>query len=131
MVPPVSPNPQIYFAHRLLRARDWQDRPEFDQLCQWWRDSEAGICALVGIGGAGKTAIAERFLRVLPEVLPESPDIPKDNTLPTPQGLFVFSFYKDNEDALHATAHSYPRQLTVRFYNPLHVNDIACVMAIF
>ena len=67
MAPPVSPNPQIHFAHRLLRARDWQDRPEFDQLCQWWRNGAAGVCALVGIGGAGKTAIAERFLRVLPK----------------------------------------------------------------
>ena len=49
-----------YFIHTLLRARDWQHRPEFDQVCDWWR------------GGGGKTAIAERFLNVLPEVTPEA-----------------------------------------------------------
>jgi len=51
------------------------------------------VLALVGMGGAGKTAIAERFLRVLPGGLPTDPDVPKDNSLPTPHGVFVFSFY--------------------------------------
>lgn len=51
-----------YFVHTLLRARDWQHRPEFDQVCDWWREGGRGVCALVGMGGAGKTAIAERFL---------------------------------------------------------------------
>ncbi|MFH2054569.1 MAG: hypothetical protein ABIJ61_01310, partial [bacterium] len=85
--------PQIHFEHHLLRARDWQHRPEFDQLCEWWKAGGAGVCALVGIGGAGKTAIAERFLRVTPGVLPQAKDIPKDDSLPTPERLFVFSFY--------------------------------------
>ncbi len=52
---------RIHFAHRLLRARDWQHRPEFDALCEWWRRRGVGVCALVGIGGAGKTAIADRI----------------------------------------------------------------------
>ncbi len=58
--------PRINFVHSLLRARDYQNRPEFDRLCDWWRDGGEGVCALVGIGGAGKTAVADRFLRVLP-----------------------------------------------------------------
>ncbi len=49
--------PRIHIAHRLLRARDWQDRPQFGHLCDWWRGGSGGVCALVGIGGAGKTAI--------------------------------------------------------------------------
>ncbi len=61
---------RIHFAHTLLRARDYQDRPEFHQLCDWWRERKAGVCALVGIGGAGKTAVADRFLRVLPDAIP-------------------------------------------------------------
>ena len=82
-----------YFVHTLLRVRDWQDRPEFDQLCQWWRDGGHGVCALVGIGGAGKTAIAERFLQTLPGCYAEQPDVPKQNELLAPARLFVFSFY--------------------------------------
>ncbi len=86
-------------AHRLLRARDWQDRPQFGELCDWWRGGHGGVCALVGIGGAGKTAIADRFVRSLPGVLP-SPDVAVDDTLTPPRRLFVFSFYDaPNPDA--------------------------------
>jgi hypothetical protein len=122
-----------HFVHPLLRARDWQDRPELALLCDWWRGTDSlsssneeragvrsrsssssphsalraphspGVCALVGIGGAGKTAIAERFLRVLPGGLPALPDTPKDETLPPPRSLFVFSFYDaPNPDSFFA-----------------------------
>ena len=63
--------------HTLLRARDWQHRPQLDMVCEWWRTYGAGLCALVGIGGAGKTAIADRFLQLLPGVLPDNPRVPK------------------------------------------------------
>ncbi len=86
-------NPTNYFVHTLLRARDWQHRPEFDRLCDWWRGGGQGVCGLVGMGGAGKTAIVERFLRVLPGVMPQNPHIPKEKNLPTPNSTFVFSFY--------------------------------------
>jgi tetratricopeptide (TPR) repeat protein len=52
-----------------------------------------GVCALVGIGGAGKTAIAERFLQALPGGYPAHPKVPKDRSLAAPARLFVFSFY--------------------------------------
>ena len=86
-------SPRVHFVHRLLAARDWQDRPEFDRLCQWSRDGGLGVCGLVGIGGAGKTAIAERFLRALPGLAAAGPQLEADPALRTPQGLFVFSFY--------------------------------------
>ena len=54
-----------YFVHTLLRARDWQHRPQLDEVRNWWRDGGRGVCALVGMGGAGKTAIAERILNEL------------------------------------------------------------------
>lgn len=82
-----------FFVHSLLRAHDWQHRPQLDDVCQWWRGGGRGVLALVGMGGAGKTAIVERFLRVLPDGLPANPDVPKDGSLPTPHGVFVFSFY--------------------------------------
>ena len=87
-----------HIAHPLLRARDWQARPEFGQVCDWWRAGGAGVCALVGIGGAGKTAIAQRFLLNLPGVMAGSGDEGVD--LPEPEACFVFSFYDaPNPDA--------------------------------
>jgi hypothetical protein len=107
-----EPPPQSdEIAHRLLTARDWQDRPEFDDLCQWWREDGFGLCALVGIGGAGKTAIADRFLQVLPGGYPDMGGISgagfqpadrpaKDETLPATVEPFIFSFYDvPNEDS--------------------------------
>ena len=82
-----------YFAHQLLRAHDWQHRPQFDEVCKWWRDGGRGVLALVGMGGAGKTAITERFLRVLPGGLPADPDVVKDVSLSAPRSVFIFSFY--------------------------------------
>ncbi|MEO0407375.1 MAG: toll/interleukin-1 receptor domain-containing protein [Cyanobacteria bacterium P01_A01_bin.135] len=101
-----STNPSNYFAHTLLRARDWQHRPEFDRVCDWWRDGGSGVCALVGMGGAGKTAIVERFLRVLPGVLPPSKEVAKDEALPRPNSTFVFSFYDaPNAEAFFEALH--------------------------
>lgn len=82
-----------FFVHSLLRARGWQHRPQLDEVCDWWRAGGQGVCALVGIGGAGKTAIADRFLQVVPGVLPAAEQTPKDNSLPVPHSVFVFSFY--------------------------------------
>ena len=88
-----SGNSANFLLHQLLRARDWQHRPQFNEVCGWWRGGGQGVCSLIGIGGAGKTAIADRFLQVLPGVLPLDPQTPKDETLTTPTAAFVFSFY--------------------------------------
>ena len=79
--------------HTLLRARDWQHRRQLDEVCEWWRQCGGGVCALVGIGGAGKTAITDRFLQLIPGVLPQHPDVPKRDDLPRPWRLLIFSFY--------------------------------------
>ncbi len=57
-----GPSVRRCLCHRLLRARDWQDQPEVEAVCQWWRGGGPGVCSLAGIGGAGKTAIADGFL---------------------------------------------------------------------
>ncbi len=91
------PNHSNYFVHDLLHAHKWQHRREFEDVCAWWRQGGRGVCALVGMGGAGKTAIAERLLLRLPEVMPEHANVAKDPTLPRPQSVFVYSFYRDDK----------------------------------
>ena len=92
--------PVVHFVDGLLPARDWQHRPQLDRLCEWWQAGGHGVCALVGIGGAGKTAIVDRLLRTLPGAMPDLPDIARRDDLPPPEAGFVFSFYlKPNADS--------------------------------
>lgn len=95
---------RVQFCHPLLHARDWQDRPQLDDVCRWWSDGGSGVCSLIGIGGAGKTAIADRFLQVLPGAMPPRADLPKRSDLRPLEQLFVFSFYDaPNPDSFFAS----------------------------
>jgi hypothetical protein len=91
----------INIVHSLTRARDFQDRPELSRLCKWWRD-EAGVCALIGIGGAGKTALVDRFMRLVPGGTADR-TVGQDASLPRPAHLFVFSFYVDPQPEVFVT----------------------------
>jgi hypothetical protein len=78
--------PDYRFVHPLLIAPQFVGREaELDQLRASWRDQESGVIALVGLGGAGKTAIAARFVEELNGA--ETPW--------RPSGLFVWSFYQE------------------------------------
>ncbi|MCI0639809.1 MAG: hypothetical protein L0Y58_25420 [Verrucomicrobia subdivision 3 bacterium] len=55
------------------------------QLHERWKFGLRGVVALVGLGGAGKTAVAARFLE----------DLLNANVQPRPRGLFVWSFYQE------------------------------------
>jgi transcriptional regulator with XRE-family HTH domain/tetratricopeptide (TPR) repeat protein len=71
--------------HTLQRAVHFVGRREIlDTLSAWALTSPPSprVIALIGVGGAGKTAIAERFLQGLGEA-------------PRPFGLFIWSFYDD------------------------------------
>lgn len=81
------------FVHVLLRARDFQQRRELDRIVEWWRGGAPGVCALIGLGGVGKTALVDRFLRMLPGVTADSVTPPNKATLDAPARVFVFSFY--------------------------------------
>ena len=58
---------------------------ELDELRALWHDSTPGVVALVGLGGAGKTAIAARFLE----------ELCRPEQARRPAGLFVWSFYQE------------------------------------
>ena len=73
--------------HPLPRAPQFVGRDaELTALQDLWRNGTRGVVALVGLGGAGKTAIACAFLEELDEGQSRSP---------RPKGLFVWSFYQE------------------------------------
>lgn len=87
--PPAAPPPELLyrpeFAANLQRAPHFVGREELLEELQTWTkvpSAKPGVIALVGVGGAGKTAIAERLLSGM-------------STEPQPRGLFVWSFYED------------------------------------
>ncbi|XYI03411.1 helix-turn-helix domain-containing protein [Sorangium sp. So ce1128] len=72
-------------AHTLQRARHFVGRGEVLERLAAWADAsppDPRVVALLGVGGAGKTAIAERFLQGLGDA-------------PRPGGVLVWSFYDD------------------------------------
>jgi hypothetical protein len=72
--------------HPLPRAPQFVGRDaELTALKKLWSGGTRGVVALVGLGGAGKTAIAARFLE----------DLREGKLLPPPAGLFVWSFYQE------------------------------------
>ncbi len=79
-------SPDHCLFHPLPSAPQFVGREqELDELWTLWRNATPGVIALVGLGGAGKTAIAARFLEEL--CRPEQPY--------RPAGLFVWSFYQE------------------------------------
>src|SRR4051794_37178897 len=76
------------FVHLLPPAPYFVGRePELDALQNFWTDEATSVLALVGLGGAGKTALAERFVMSLL----------RSGTRPT--ALFVWSFYENQDTA--------------------------------
>ena len=94
---PHPPEPLI--VHPLPLAPEFVGRErELDELSAAWAGGAAGVVALVGLGGAGKTALAARFLA---ELLAPA-------RRPRPEGLFVWSFYQQPDAGLFLQeAHRY------------------------
>ena len=78
--------PDYHVVHPLPPAPQFVGREaELGELRSSWRAGARGVVALVGLGGAGKTAIAAQFLDELCR-----PGYPS-----RPEGLFVWSFYQE------------------------------------
>jgi hypothetical protein len=87
------------YAHYLRPASEFQDRPELEAVRSFWRRPRGGVLGVVGIGGAGKTALLERFLAELPRTWRAPEAVRKRPDLPAPDGLFVWSFYESADCA--------------------------------
>ena len=91
--------PAPFVVHPLPPAPEFVGRAsELDQLSTVWNQESGGVIALVGLGGAGKTALVARFLE---ERLTTS-------RAPAVAGLFVWSFYQQPDAGLFLEeAHRY------------------------
>lgn len=82
--------PAPRFVHSLLRAEEFQNRPFYRKPLDDFIDrDEGGVLALVGIGGAGKTALV---IDAIDSHLAGGGQPPLD-------GLFVWSFYDEPDPA--------------------------------
>jgi len=88
----MSPHPpEPLLVHRLPPAPHFVGRDdELARLCDAWASGFRGVLALVGLGGAGKTAVAARFLD----------DLFAGSVGPSPDGVFVWSFYQEPDAGL-------------------------------
>jgi tetratricopeptide (TPR) repeat protein len=81
--------PEHLLVHPLPAAPDFVGREaELHELRRAWQDGFRGVLALVGLGGAGKTAVAARFLQELTAAAAR------------PRGLFLWSFYQEPDAGL-------------------------------
>jgi hypothetical protein len=89
LMPPQPREPRE--VHRLPPAPHFVGREaETEALRGLWRTGFRGVVALVGLGGAGKTAVAARFLE----------ELRAGEGLPRPASLFVWSFYQEPDAGL-------------------------------
>lgn len=83
------PDPQV--VHPRPAAPHFVGREtELAELRRLWESGFRGVLALVGLGGAGKTAVASHFLHQLSV----------DAGAVQPRGLFVWSFYQEPDAGL-------------------------------
>jgi hypothetical protein len=88
-MPPHLPEPLL--VHRLPPAPHFVGRDdELIRLRDAWTSSFRGVLALVGLGGAGKTAVAAHFLD----------ELLAGTLSPQPDGVFVWSFYQAPDPGL-------------------------------
>lgn len=83
IIHPLPPAPR--FAGRAAELR---------ALSDVWASDQVSLCALLGIGGCGKTALTAEFIRAL---IRGEPAVAGTPPLPAPDAVFVWSFYVDQD----------------------------------
>lgn len=83
--------PGFLLVHPLPQAPHFVGREtELQELRGLWQGDFRGVFALVGLGGAGKTAVAAQFVE----------DLTAAAAMARPGGLFLWSFYQEPDAGL-------------------------------
>jgi len=85
------PAPRVKFVTQLPRVPGFQHRSELDALTDWWTGIRPNVCVLAGPDGAGKTALVDRFLRLVTAKMEVRPGDRRESEFATPQAVFSFS----------------------------------------
>jgi hypothetical protein len=98
-------SPPVNIFHPLGHAPDFAPTKSSLALTDWWRQSGNGLCCLVGLGGSGKTATIDYFLRSL-NILPGGTSVDRGGKRSSlgqkPGAVLVFSLAEGTPDALFA-----------------------------
>lgn len=89
----------VRVVHPLPVVGDIVETRSLGQVVRWWRRTRAGVCALVGIGGCGKTTATDEFLR-LTSVLAPRTGLQNARVEPTPSSAFLYSLTAGSLDSL-------------------------------
>jgi hypothetical protein len=86
---------ELRSVHDLPGATEFAERPELGQVIEKWNKADStSLIVIEGIGGSGKTALAERFLALMPGLFNA---LPARTTLPAIRSadrVMIFSFYQ-------------------------------------
>ena len=83
------PSPRIKFVTPLPRVQAFQHRAELDTLTDWWTGGQEPVCVLAGADGAGRTALVDRFLRMVTGKMDVRPGGEREKAFPIPEAVFV------------------------------------------
>lgn len=92
-------DPAVDIVHLLPPSPSYAVTDGFRRLVAWWRGRSGGVCCLAGIGGGGKTAAVDEFLRRV-GVLSGRPGDAGRTGLPAPSAAFVFTLAQGSVDGL-------------------------------
>jgi hypothetical protein len=91
-------HPPFDIVHVLPTVARYTGTQGLRQLIAWWQEQGSGVCCVAGIGGSGKTAAVDEFLRRIHVFTPR----PGLDSLPLqpPRAAFVFTLAQGSVDIL-------------------------------
>jgi TIR domain len=91
MPPGVSLSASKQSGHDLRLPKPYCEMEGLKYLVDWWLHTHSGLVVLLGVGGAGKTALVAQFLRLLEKGCRVDPDL---RLVAPEKGTFIHSFRK-------------------------------------